>query len=77
MRLENPNTGKTEAKNQSGGYHTVFRSVKQVTVEIDAELVNFSTRSQPRNKMLSLEFGLCEIRPETGFEVHLSQLFPL
>jgi len=64
MRLDNLNTGKTEAKSQPGGYHTVFRSVKQVTVEIDAKLVNFSTRSQPRNKMLSLGFGLRETRPE-------------
>ena len=64
MRLDNPNTGKTEAKSQPGDYHTVFRSVKQVTVEIDAKLVNFSTRSQPQNKMLRVEFGLREIVPK-------------
>ena len=64
MRLDNPNTSKTEAISQPGGYHTVFRSVKQVTVEIDAKSVNFSTRSQPQNKMLRFGFGLREIRPE-------------
>jgi len=38
-----PKLEEAEAKSQSGGYHTVFRGVKQVTVKINGKFVNFST----------------------------------
>jgi hypothetical protein len=48
----------TEAKPKSpGGYHTIFRGVKQVTFYLDGKMVNFSTR--PRIKMRRLLLRLC------------------
>ena len=38
-----PKLEEAEAKSQSGGYHTVFRGVKQVTAKINGKFVNFST----------------------------------
>src|SRR5882762_9648699 len=35
------------SRSQSGGYHTVFRSVKQVTFKLDDKIVKFSTRFRP------------------------------
>jgi hypothetical protein len=51
---------KAEAKSQSGGYHTIFRGVKQVTFEIDDKFVMFSTISLTAEiKMPANQRGLC------------------
>lgn len=60
----------SRSQSQSGGYHTVFRSVKQVTCELDSDFVNFSTESQAANiKMPADQYGLCA-PIDTTFKSH-------
>src|SRR6266550_1913544 len=42
------------SQSHPGGYHTIFRGVKQVTLQIDGKLVKFSTRFVPSRIKMQL-----------------------